>query len=423
MLEFDRIHPSRLSRRMFMGISLSGLALRAMGQTTNAIAYPPARSITLGDGFHWFGYYDKLQFSPDDRFVLCNRVRFEHRSPTAMDEIEVGMIDLQDKDRWILLGRSSAWNWQQGCMLQWLPGSSWKVIWNDREKDRFVSHILDVNTKEKQTIPSPIYALSPNGREAVSCDFSRVADCRPGYGYAGIRDPYYEDMAPVQTGITHVDLETGTTKLILSHRQLSETGEIISNLPDSKHHAYHLLCSPDGKRFILLHRWTQPKGSHLTRLITAGMDGSDLRIVIPNGYASHFIWRDSTHILSQAKGWLGNNQWGNFLFADRDSGVIEEIGKGVLDSGGHFTYLRSNEWLLSDTYPQGAGRLQTPHLYHITSNRRIDLGKFPSPELYKGEWRVDLHPRTSRDGRYVCIDCPTIDRGRQLILIDIREVT
>ena len=29
-----------------------------------------------------------------------------------------------------------------------------------------------------------------------------------------------------------------------------------------------------------------------------------LRIVIPNGYASHFIWRDATHILSQAKNWL-----------------------------------------------------------------------------------------------------------------------
>jgi hypothetical protein len=144
--------------------------------------------------------------------------------------------------------------------------------------------------------------------------------------------------------------------------------------------------------------------------------------VIPNGYASHFIWRDSTHILSQAKGWLGNSQWGNFLFADKDSGIVQEIGKGVLDSAGHFSYLRNNEWLLSDTYPQGTGRLQIPHLYHIDSNRRIDLGKFPSPELYKGEWRVDLHPRTSRDGSHVCIDCPTVDRGRQLILIDIRGI-
>lgn len=169
----------------------------------------------------------------------------------------------------------------------------------------------------------------------------------------------------------------------------------------------------------MLHRWTQPKGGHLTRLITAAMDGSDLRIVIPNGYASHFIWRDATHILSQAKGWLGNDQWGDFLFEDKDSGVVEEIGRGVLAPGGHLTYLRNNEWILNDTYPKGVRRLQTPHLYHIKTNRRIDLGHFPSPPEYKGEWRVDNHPRVSRDERHVCIDAPDGDKGRQLHLIDI----
>ncbi len=304
-------------------------------------------------------------------------------------------------------------------MLQWIPGTESKVIWNDREKDRFVCHILDVKTGEKHTLPTPIYALSPNGKEAVSCDFARVADCRPGYGYAGIGDAFIDDMAPAGSGITHVNLETGESKLIISHKQLATTEQVIQNFPDSKHHAYHLLCSPNGKRFILLHRWTQPSGGHLTRLITAAMDGSDLRIVIPNGYASHFIWRDATHILSQAKGWLGNDQWGNFLFEDKDYGVLEEIGHGVLDSGGHFTYLRNNEWILSDTYPKGVRRLQTPHLYHIKGNRRIDLGNFHQPPEYKGEWRVDTHPRISRDERHVCIDAPHGDQGRQLQLIDI----
>ena len=118
------------------------------------------------------------------------------------------------------------------------------------------------------------------------------------------------------------------------------------------------------------------------------MDGSDLRIVIPNGYASHFIWRDPTHILSQAKGWLGNDAWGNFLFEDRDSGIVAEIGKGVLDSGGHVTYLRNNEWILNDTYPKGPERLQTTHLYHIATNRRVDLGASISRAntAANGEW-------------------------------------
>ena len=416
----------RPTRRQFLGASLSGIALGALqarGQDAPKSDFPPIRGITKGDGFHWFGYYDKLQFSPDNRFVLCNRARFEHRSPTAEDQIEVGMIDLQESDRWIPLGKSVAWNWQQGCMLQWIPGAEWKVIWNDRDQDRFVSYILDVQTGRQRTIPSPIYAISPNGKEAVSCDFARVADCRPGYGYAGIRDPFFDDMAPAGSGVTHVNLETGATQQLISHQQLAGAGEVIKNTPTSKHHAYHLLCSPDGQRFILLHRWTQPRGGHLTRLITAAMDGADLRIVIPNGYASHFIWRDATHILSQAKGWLGNDNWGDFLFEDKASGVVAEIGRGVLDSAGHLTYLRNNEWILNDTYPLGAQRLQTPHLYHIRTNRRIDLGHFHSPEEYKGEWRVDTHPRISRDERYVCIDSAHDGRGRQLYLIDISGVS
>lgn len=405
-------------RRQFLStLALAGLGAR--GQDAAEPSFPPTRVITRGPGFHWFGYYDKLQFSPDNRFVLSNKVGFEHRSPTADDVIEVGMVDLQDGDKWVPLGKSNAWCWQQGCMLQWIPGTESKVIWNDREKDKFVSHILDVKTGDKRTLPTPIYALAPNGKEAVSCDFSRVADCRPGYGYAGIKDKFFDDMAPEGSGVTHVNLETGSENLIVSHKTLANTGTVMENHPDSKHHAYHLLVGPDGKRFIMLHRWTQPKGGHLTRLITANMDGSDLRIVIPNGYASHFIWRDATHILSQAKDWLGNKDWGDFLFADKDSGIVEEIGHGVLDGSGHLTYLHNNEWILNDTYPKGVRRLQTPHLYHIKANRRIDLGYFPQPPEYKGEWRVDCHPRSSRDERRVCIDAPDGTRGRQLHLIDI----
>jgi hypothetical protein len=414
------MQPSLTRRNFVSSMLMAGLSARA--QEPSQTSFPPTRAITKGPGFHWFGYYDKLQFDPSNRFVLCNKVSFEHRSPLAEDEIEVGMVDLEDKDTWIPLGKSKAWNWQQGCMLQWVPGTQSQVIWNDRQQDRFVSHLLDVKTGEKQTLPAAIYTLSPNGKEALSCDFARVADCRPGYGYAGIKDRYFDDMAPTGSGITRVNLQTGAEKLILTHQQLAATGEVMKNLPNSKHHAYHLLCSPDGQRFIMLHRWTQPKGGHLTRLITAAMDGSDLRIVIPNGYASHFIWRDSTHILSQAKGWLGNSAWGDFLFEDKDSGIIEEIGHGVLDDGGHLTYLHQNEWILNDTYPKGVRRLQTPHLYHIATNRRIDIGQFSQPPEYKGEWRVDNHPRSSRDERYVCIDSAHGGNGRQLHLIDIQGI-
>ena len=75
------------------------------------------RPITAPTRFHWFGYYDKFQTDPTDRYVLGMRVDFEHRSPRANDTVQIGMIDTRDGDRWIELGETSSWGWQQGCML------------------------------------------------------------------------------------------------------------------------------------------------------------------------------------------------------------------------------------------------------------------------------------------------------------------
>ena len=155
-------------------------------------------------------------------------------------------------------------------------------------------------------------------------------------------------------------------------------------------------------------------------MITANPDGGDIRMVVGNGYTSHFIWRDSKSILAQSRHFLGNSNWADFLFEDKNGGGdVKEIGHGVLDPSGHLSYLPGLEWILNDTYPKGKARMQTPHLYHVESGRRIDLGDFHLPKIYAGEWRVDTHPRISPDGRYVCIDAPHEDEGRQLHLIDI----
>ena len=404
-------------------VGLVGLGSSRLFAEDENKEFLPTRVITRGPRHHWFGYYDKLQFDPTSRFVLGMGVDFEHRSPSAKDVIKIGMVDLEDNDRWIALGESSAWCWQQGCMLQWLPGSKSKVLWNDRAKDRFICRILDVETHEQYEIPHPIYSISPDGKSAVTPDFRRIQSVRPGYGYPGFPDPNADDLAPKESGILHVDLATGESKLIVSLAKIAQLGLIPEPQLGIKHYFNHLLYSPDGSRFIALHRWRYPDGSRLTRMITARPDGSEIRVVVPNGYTSHFIWRDSNHILAQSRHFEGNEKWANFLFEDTDDGGdVKEIGHGVLDPAGHLSYLSGNKWILNDSYPQGKERLQTPHIYHVESGRRIDLGKFASPKIYTGEWRVDTHPRYSPDGRYVCIDSPHKNQGRQLHLINISNV-
>ena len=165
--------PHRLRRRDMLRLVATSLGLASAGPAFARLGpetLPAVRAITRGPKFHWFGYYDKLEFDPSGRFVLGMEVDFEHRSPRPDDVIKVGMVDLHDGDRWIELGESRAWNWQQGCMLQWLPGSKSEVIWNDREGGRFVSRILDVATRALRTVPAPIYAVSPDARCLTASD-------------------------------------------------------------------------------------------------------------------------------------------------------------------------------------------------------------------------------------------------------------
>jgi hypothetical protein len=380
---------------------------------------PPCRAITTGPKFHWFGYYDKLQFDPTCRYVLGMEVDFEGRSPTADDTIKVGMVDLEDGDKWIELGESRAWCWQQGCMLQWRPGSKTEVVWNDRQGDRFVCHILDIKTREKRTIPWPVYALSPDGKYAVTPDFRRVQDMRPGYGYPGLPDPHKDETAPADSGIWRVDLESGEAELIVSLADIAKVPFEHGDLSPMKHYFNHLLVNTDGTRFEFLHRWRGPGvRSFGTRMFTANLDGSDLYCLDPHGRTSHFIWRDPAHILAWS--WHPKLGSGFILYTDK-SREVKLVGQGVMTVNGHNTYLPDTDWILCDTYPDRR-RNQSPYLYHVPSGTRVWLGHFRSPPEYSGEWRCDTHPRFSPDGTLVCIDSPHGGNGRQMHLIDISDI-
>src|SRR5262249_37035246 len=154
----------------------------------------------------------------------------------------LGMVDLRDGNRWIPLGESRAWCWQQGCMLQWLPGSNTQVIWNDREGDRFVSRILDVMTRKRRTVGAPVYAISPDGRWAIAPDSRRLHDTRPGYGYAGLPDPHADDPAPADTGMWMVDLVSGHSRLLVAFADIARLPYLRPGEAEgAKHWFNHLL--------------------------------------------------------------------------------------------------------------------------------------------------------------------------------------
>ncbi len=413
-----------ISRRVFLqtsacvglGASLSTLTTHAEDVEVNV----PYRAVTQGPKSHWFGYYDKHQFDPTNRYLLGMQVGFNDRSPMPDDEIRLGMIDLQDGDKWRNFGGTTAWCWQQGCMLQWLPGSGEHVIYNARHEDGYHAVIQHIHTGEQKKLQRAIYAVSPAGKHAVGVNMNRLGITRPGYGYNGFPDPYGDQNHPQDDGIYAIDLESGNAKLIISFEEIIQIRHNES-MDNNKHWFNHLLFSPDGSRFIFLHRWRRMIGdrkSWYTRMLTANPDGSDIHVVADHDMVSHFIWKNPNQILAWSREENGED---HFHLYDEQSDTVQVIGKEVLTRDGHCTYSPDEEWILTDTYPD-TNRMQKPMLYRPSDGKLVHLGRFHLPKEYRGEIRCDLHPRWSRDGKSVCID--SLHSGkRQMYLLDVSEYT
>lgn len=381
-------------------------------------AHVPMRAITSGPKAHWFAYYDKYQFDPTDRYVLGMQVEFETRTPAPDDAIVLGMIDIEDGDKWTPFAETTAWCWQQGCMLQWLPGSDSEVIYNARQGDGYVSVIQNVFTGDKRTLPRPVYTVSADGKTAVGLNFSRVGQTRPGYGYNGFADPFADDLHPEGDGIYALDLTTGESRLIVTINQIANFRRD-DTMDKGKHWFNHLLFNTDGSRFIFLHRWHREGTTSRwhTRGFTVRPDGSDLFCFNDHGMVSHFIWRDPKHLLA----WSAEPESGNkfHLYEDETENVVV-IGDGILTQDGHCTYSPGGQWVLTDTYPD-KDRMQTLMLFRPSDGTLATLGRFYQARPEDNEWRCDLHPRWSRNGKYVCIDSKWSGQ-RQLYLLDVSAI-
>ena len=70
-----------------------------------------------------FWFYDEQQFDVSGRFALGMKVHFQERDVEQSDRGDIGYVDLKDGFKWTKIGETTAWNWQQGCRLQWRPNS------------------------------------------------------------------------------------------------------------------------------------------------------------------------------------------------------------------------------------------------------------------------------------------------------------
>lgn len=350
----------------------------------------------------FFGYYDLTAWSDDGDCHLAHGVDRVDRIPRADDVARVGFIR-SGSPEFIQIGETTAWNFQQGAMLQWLQGGLRDhVVFNIREDKGYRAAIYTAGGRCVRTLPLPVANVDPLGRFALSINFSRMLDFRPGYGYAGIADPFASEAQPAEDGIFSFTLDGSSPRCVLSLRDLGELCR--PYFGDKKLLVNHLNLNPTGTRFIALvrHFPDSPDGPFSTLAITANADGSEPYVLWSGGVASHYHWRDAQTVSMVIKDPQERITLAEFRDRSTDYRLVDPA--FFLDDG-HQSYSPDRTLLLYDSYPIEGKRYL--YLYDLVKEQGrtlavVDSQMIDSPVAL--ETRCDLHPRWHPSGKRISFD-------------------
>lgn len=369
-------------------------------------------------GEYFFGYYDKSPWDASGRYLLCLRAQNTWDDVSPRDVADILLIDTENGGEARKIAETRAWNVQQSCMLQWLgPDFASRALYNDYRDGRYVSVILELNSGRETIVPAPVYSVSADGKTALTLDFSRLYNLRPGYGYYNEPEKTKDVALPNAPCIWRVELESGVVEPILSYvdfanfqprAEMRESGSV--------HKVNHLMLSPNGKRFMVLYRWFNGQRKY-TRLITCNVDGSDMFLLSDDDMVSHCFWKNDEEILAfENKRGSGP---GYYLMKDKTEEFAHLWSRFAND--GHPSYSPTdNSLVVTDSYPNRA-RIAELKLLRDTDpnadNAKV-IARVFAPFKYDNDTRCDLHPRWSRDGKKVCFDA-VFEGRRGLYVVEI----
>lgn len=366
------------------------------------------RRISPNDGLHYFfGYYDVPAFSAGGRAHLSHRVKFRDRLPADPDAAELGVFDLES-GHFDVFAETHAWNFQQGAMLQWFAGSDDLVAYNDFDKNDGFAGII-YSTKQKRLlhkIGKPFATISADGKYALSVNFSRMYDFRPGYGYCNAPDKGRDVRQPDNDGVFLLDFRKNESRLILSIAEIAQKLREVAPVAGEKLLVNHITFNPSGTRFVALVR-NYPRivpggkdGAWHTTVITANRDGDDFRVLVAGSYASHYHWKNDKMLVMHCRGPAGDQL---YEICDSAKAEFNAIDIGFFLKDGHCSYSPARRHMLYDSYPD-AERLQHLQIYDLHAREGGDVGAFYSPPANPIDIRCDLHPRWSPDGESLSFD-------------------
>lgn len=402
------------------------------------------------EGSEWFGYYNYDTLNYDKTKMLCNRAKFDGISPQKELSIELGYYDLKT-GLWHHIAYTNSWNWQQGAMMQWIPGEANKnkVIYNCTRNNHNASCIFDIETNEEKEIDWAIYGITPDGKKSIALEMERSHWCRA-YHYKSVSNKEWDGRVVEADGIFEIDLDSNSRRRIISIDEIIKT-DYKPEFELYKHWLEHIMISPDGSKFCFLHRYSPMNNvmAYKTRVCIADIDGSNLCVLSGTDCFqwSHFGWDDrnrfciyaykqekyknvpSVSELIKGKRLSISNickrviltiarfvprKLGTIL-SGRDSyyqyytsiegnhySVCENWKHPFFYIDGHPSFTNGGEYVITDTYPDKSG-YQNLTVYNVKTKKAVVLGRFYAH--YKGNpASCDLHPKLCKDNNYVAVD-------------------
>lgn len=382
------------------------------------------RAITSGPKDHLFAsYYAINAWSADGRYATVLETDVKGRLPTEADVATLGVVDMQENNRFVPLTETRCWNFQEAAMAHWLgcaPAPTF--IYNDLVDGAFVSVIFDMKTRQKRVVRYPVSAVSPDGKWAVSINYARLRLTRPDYGYGGNgQNARKEVVWPDDDGLWLVNLETGAARLIVTVASVRDRMPPVKD-PQALAYFCHTVFSRDGKQIFWLARTVENLAGQKvvrtweTTAFACAREGGEVRRCFPDGWGgSHFNWLDGERMVVTAQ--YKAAVWSHVFFSPGKDDYVR-LGRGLLDFDGHGVFSNDGEWMATDTYPDKLNERKLMVL-RMSDQAVLPLGAFAVPEAYREQYsRCDLHPRWRPDGKMLGFN--SVHEGsRQVYVIDL----
>ncbi|MBR1426682.1 MAG: hypothetical protein IJ581_04430 [Paludibacteraceae bacterium] len=358
---------------------------------------------------HFFlGFHDIQPFSEDGTKVIALRADIEGYMPTENDALHVGYFDFYDGKigRFHCLADSYAWNFHKGCRLQWLDTDH--IIFNTREGNKAFATTINVGTGEKTRYSFPIDSISSGGQYATTLSFERLEYLMPGYGYLhSIDNSEKEQPIPSDIGLSLVNLYSGESEFLFSYKDLADKCDNSTHL---YHYITHTAFSKDDRYVSCLHRYIalEDKDKRTTQLIIYDRQTKQYFALPTQGMVSHYVWNSKNQIIAYCK---VRDKECHVLFTIKDGQCVQclPIAQSALNSDGHQSFINDTSFI-TDTYPDKY-RMAKLYKVDIVTQKTELIASVYSPKQFQTQnmynhIACDLHPRVSRDGKYVCFDSP-----------------